>query len=106
MKAGRRRATATTTYCGDEMATWMAVVLGGALGSLARHAVNVAAARMVSAPGPWPTAAVNMIGSLAIGVLAGALAADRVSMSPATRAFVFAGILGGFTTFSSFMLDS
>jgi CrcB protein len=47
-----------------------------------------------------------MIGSLVIGVLAGALAAERLSMSPFARTFVFVGILGGFTTFSSFMLDS
>jgi fluoride exporter len=88
------------------MAVWMAVLFGGALGSVARHGVNVAAARMLGAPGPWPTAAVNMLGSLAIGVLAGALAAGRLSMSAPLRAFVFVGILGGFTTFSSFMLDS
>lgn len=47
-----------------------------------------------------------MIGSLAIGVLAGALAAERLLLSPFARTFVFVGILGGFTTFSSFMLDS
>ena len=88
------------------MAIWMAVVLGGALGSVARHGVNVATARVMSAPGPWPIAAVNMIGCLAIGVLAGAIAADRLAMSAPARAFVFVGILGGFTTFSSLMLDS
>ena len=88
------------------MATWMAVVLGGALGSAARHGVNIATARLVSVPGPWPTAIVNLLGSLVIGVLAGALAGQRLSMSPVARTFVFVGILGGFTTFSSFMLDS
>ena len=86
--------------------TWVAVMLGGALGTAARHAVNLAAARLISAPIPWATAIVNMVGSLVIGVLAGALAAERLSMSPFTRTFVFVGILGGFTTFSSFMLDS
>jgi fluoride exporter len=88
------------------MAMWMAVLFGGALGSVARHGMNVAASRLLGAPGPWPTAAVNMLGSLVIGVLAGALAAERLSMSAPLRAFVFVGILGGFTTFSSFMLDS
>lgn len=86
--------------------TWLAVFLGGALGSVARHGVNVATARLLTTPTPWATATVNMIGSLVIGFLAGALAAERLSMSPGTRAFVFVGILGGFTTFSSFMLDS
>jgi CrcB protein len=88
------------------MATWIAVVLGGALGSVARHGVNVVMARTTGAPGPWPTAAVNMVGSFVIGVLAGAIVTDRLSMSLPARAFVFVGILGGFTTFSSFMLDS
>jgi len=86
--------------------TWLAVVLGGALGTAARHAVNLATARLMSTPVPWATAAVNMIGSLVIGVLAGALAAERLSLSPFARTFIFVGILGGFTTFSSFMLDS
>ena len=86
--------------------TWLAVVLGGALGTAARHAVNLATTRLMSTPVPWATAAVNMIGSLVIGVLAGALAAERLSLSPFARAFIFVGILGGFTTFSSFMLDS
>jgi CrcB protein len=61
---------------------------------------------MLGGPSPWATAAVNLIGSVVIGVLAGALAANRVSMSRPMQAFVFVGILGGFTTFSSFMLDS
>ena len=86
--------------------TWVAVIMGGALGTAARHAVNLAMARAISTPVPWATATVNMIGSLVIGVLAGALAAERLSMSPFARTFVFVGILGGFTTFSSFMLDS
>jgi len=85
---------------------WIAVVLGGAVGTAARHALNLATTRLISTPVPWATAAVNMIGSLVIGVLAGAIAAERLSMSPWARTFLFVGILGGFTTFSSFMLDS
>jgi len=88
------------------MTTWMAVFLGGALGSVARHAINVVTARIMGSPSPWATAAVNMIGSIVIGVLAGALAANRLSMSRSAQVFVFVGVLGGFTTFSSFMLDS
>ena len=60
----------------------------------------------MGSPSPWATAAVNMIGSIVIGVLAGALAANRLSMSRSAQVFVFVGVLGGFTTFSSFMLDS
>jgi CrcB protein len=88
------------------MTTWIAVLLGGALGSVARHGVNVVTARIVGSPAPWATAAVNMMGAIVIGVLAGALAANRLSMSRPVQVFVFVGILGGFTTFSSFMLDS
>jgi fluoride exporter len=86
--------------------TWLAVLLGGALGSVARHAVNIASPRLFGSSAPFATAIVNMIGALLIGVLAGAMAAQRLSMSPAERAFVFTGLLGGFTTFSSFMFDS
>ena len=88
------------------MSVWLAVLLGGALGSAARHGVNEAAARWLGTSAPYATAAVNLIGSFAIGVLAGALAAQRISMTTTARVFVFVGILGGFTTFSSMMLDS
>jgi len=52
------------------------------------------------------TAAVNLAGSFAIGLLAGLIAIGRLQLSPNVRTFVFVGILGGFTTFSSFMLDT
>jgi fluoride exporter len=86
--------------------TWIAVILGGALGSVARHGVNLAVARVMGSPGPYATATVNMLGSFAVGLLAGALASQRLTMTPSVRAFVFVGVLGGFTTFSSFMLDA
>ena len=79
---------------------------GGAVGSLARHAVNLAFARALDKPGPYATATVNILGSLVIGVLAGLTASGRLHMTPVARTFVFVGILGGFTTFSSFMLDT
>lgn len=87
------------------MITWIAAALGGALGTLARHAVNVAFARAVR-PAPYATATVNILGSFVIGALAGAIAGGRLAMPGPLRAFVFVGILGGFTTFSSFMLDT
>ncbi len=71
-----------------------------------RHAVNVAVTHWTGRPGPWSTFAVNMLGSFAIGLLAGLLASTRLTMTPTARVFVFVGILGGFTTFSSYMLDS
>jgi CrcB protein len=83
-----------------------AVAVGGAIGSLARHGVNVVFAHMFSRPVPYATAAVNLLGSVVIGVLAGLLASGRLTMTPIMRTFVFVGLLGGFTTFSSFMLDT
>jgi CrcB protein len=73
---------------------------------MARHAVNIIISRVAGHPVAAATAAVNLIGCAVIGVLAGALAADRLQMSMPFRAFVFVGILGGFTTFSSFGLDT
>ena len=85
---------------------WIAVAAGGAIGSLARHGVNIAFAHIFVRPVPYATAAVNLIGSAIIGLLAGLIASGRLSMTPTMRTFVFVGLLGGFTTFSSFMLDT
>lgn len=82
------------------------MALGGAVGSLARHGVNIAFAHIFVRPVPYATAAVNLTGSAMIGLLAGLIASGRLSMTPTMRTFVFVGLLGGFTTFSSFMLDS
>ena len=86
--------------------TWISVILGGAAGCAARHAVNLAFTRYTGNPVPMATATVNLAGSLVIGALAGLIAIGRLQMSANVRTFVFVGILGGFTTFSSFMLDS
>src|SRR4051812_11729477 len=85
---------------------WAAVMAGGALGSLARHLVNAAITRAFGQSVPWAVATVNITGCAIIGVLAGALAAQRVQLSVPARAFVFVGVLGGYTTFSSFGLDT
>jgi CrcB protein len=89
------------------MTNWLMVGVGGALGSMARHGVGLAIARLFpTRVTPVATMTVNLAGCLAIGVLAGLIASDRMTMTPAVRAFVFVGILGGFTTFSSFGLDT
>lgn len=85
---------------------WIAVALGGLVGALARHSVNIAFTRLTLNTVPYATASVNLLGSIAIGALAGALAGGRLTLSLPVRAFVFVGILGGFTTFSSLMLDT
>jgi CrcB protein len=84
---------------------WLAVALGGAIGSMARHGVNVVVARLGQSV-PYATVAVNLVGCAVIGILAGLIASARLSMTPTARLFVFVGVLGGFTTFSSFGLDT
>lgn len=73
---------------------------------MARHGVNMLFAHVFVRPVPYATAAVNLVGSAAIGLLAGLIASGRIAMTPTLRTFVFVGLLGGFTTFSSFMLDT
>ncbi len=76
-----------------------AVAAGGALGSAARY--GLAQAWPTPAHGfPWATFATNVVGCLAIGLLLG------VHRSPAVRAFVGTGLLGGFTTFSTYAVES
>ena len=86
--------------------TWIAVAVGGALGSMARHWVNLEIAHRLERAVPWATFTVNVIGCVVIGALAGTIAGGRLSLTPTMRAFVFVGLLGGFTTFSSFGLDT
>lgn len=85
---------------------WLAVGIGGALGSLARHAVNVFFGHVLESSVPYATATVNLVGSFVIGLMAGLIAHATIAMSANVRTFVFVGVLGGFTTFSSFALDT
>jgi CrcB protein len=87
--------------------TWIAVGIGGALGSLARHAVgHLVQAYALGARFPAATVVVNLAGCFVIGLLGGALAGNRIEMRFYWREFVFVGLLGGFTTFSTFGLDT
>lgn len=88
------------------MGSWIAVGVGGAIGSMARHGVNIFVSRRVAQSIPLATGVVNIAGCVVIGLLAGALVSARLRMDVSTRAFVFVGILGGFTTFSTFGLDT
>ena len=82
------------------------VGVGGFIGSAARYALggwllhHTAQQRF-----PWSTFAVNVAGCLAIGVLAG-LAERHALSGPGMRLFLFTGLLGGFTTFSAFGLET
>jgi len=82
------------------------VFLGGGIGSALRHFMNVLCARLFGLSFPWGTFAVNLIGSFLIGWLAAYFAFRAGSnWTQPMRLFLITGILGGFTTFSSFSLD-
>jgi len=75
---------------------------GGFLGSVARYLLGGWVQRLVQAPVfPFGTLVVNVSGCLAIGILGG-LADQRGLLSPGARVFLLIGVLGGYTTFSSF----
>ncbi|MHA6299351.1 fluoride efflux transporter CrcB [Devosia sp. CAU 1758] len=79
---------------------------GGGIGAMARYGVSVAVGRLLPMSFPLATLAVNVLGSLLMGVLIGVLARTLPPMAPEIRLFAAVGILGGFTTFSSFSLDT
>jgi CrcB protein len=83
----------------------IAIAVGGAVGSLARHFLSGAVQGAAGGNFPWGILAVNIIGGFAMGLVVEA-AALRYSLAPEMRAFLTTGILGGFTTFSTFSLDT
>ena len=80
------------------------VFIGGGIGAALRHGVNIAAARLFGTSFPYGTLTVNVVGSLVMGLLT-AYFAFKVDISQHWRLFLTTGILGGFTTFSTFSLD-
>ena len=86
------------------MPNLLTVMLGGALGAGARHLVGAVMLARFGPGFPWWTLTVNLAGGLLMGLLAGWLA--RAGGSEATRLFLAVGLLGGFTTFSAFSLET
>lgn len=83
---------------------WWVVAVGGAAGSVSRYFISSLARAWW--PGfPWGTLIVNIVGGLAMGLVAG-LAMQRPSFSEPLRLGLTTGVLGGFTTFSAFSLDT
>ena len=78
---------------------------GGALGAGARHLINVSMMAWLGPGFPWATFTVNVVGSLIMGMLAQALLPLTAASTP-VWIFLATGILGGFTTFSAFSLDT
>ncbi len=83
----------------------LAVAAGGALGSVLRFLAGVWVTASWPRHGYLATLAVNLLGCLLIGLLAGYFL-SRTELSPVLRAGLMVGVLGGFTTFSSFSLDA
>src|SRR5262249_12911212 len=81
-------------------AVWVA--LGGALGSVGRYYTGIAAARAFGMAFPWGTLIINMLGGVVMGVFTARTHPDNESL----RLFFGVGVLGGFTTFSTFSLES
>lgn len=84
------------------MTQFLLVALGGAIGSVARYGVGLAAARMFGLAFPWGTLFVNTVGGLAIGLLTARVGPEHEHL----RLLIGVGVLGGFTTFSTFSLET
>jgi fluoride exporter len=84
---------------------FLVVFLGGGFGAAIRHGVNLTAARLVGTAFPYGTLFINVLGSLAMGLIVEYFAL-KTSMPPRWRLFLTTGILGGFTTFSAFSLEA
>lgn len=87
------------------MERWILVGVGSAIGGILRYAL---ARWFVPVPGGWPVATMtaNVLGSFAIGLIAALLVARAPENSENLRLFCMTGILGGFTTYSAFALES
>ena len=84
---------------------YLIVFVGAGIGGALRHGANVGAARLFGLGFPFGTLIVNVAGSFAMGLLAGYFG-YRAGMPQHVRLFLTTGVLGGFTTFSTFSLDA
>lgn len=87
------------------MERWLLVFLGGGAGAMARYGLGVALSRP-QAHWPWSTFTANLVGGLLMGVLAGVLAYKGGADQERWRLLLGVGVLGGFTTFSAFSLET
>jgi fluoride exporter len=91
------------------MLAYLWVAIGGALGSMARYGIGGLVSEKTGGTFPWGTLVINITGSFVIGIF-GALTIPEGKMAPQTRAFatqlLITGVCGGYTTFSSFSLQT
>ena len=85
---------------------YVLVFVGGGIGAAARHAVNRAALTLAGPDYPAGTLIVNVMGSVAMGMLAAWFGFRGETTTEAERLFLTTGVVGGFTTFSAFALDA
>lgn len=85
--------------------TVLLIAIGGALGSVGRYLVSSLVLRMTSPFFPYGTFVVNVAGCLLFGIIVG-VAQQRLPLAAGARAFLLVGVLGGFTTFSTFAFDA
>jgi CrcB protein len=85
--------------------SYLLVFVGGGLGATLRHLINLTCARFMGTGFPWGTFIINISGSTVMGLIAGYLAFKGEASQP-WRLFLMTGILGGYTTFSAFSLDT
>lgn len=83
----------------------LAIGLGGAIGAISRHFLAHRVAMITGHGFPWGTLVVNVLGSFLVGLLI-TLLAQRYASSQEVRAFLVVGLLGGFTTFSAFSMET
>jgi CrcB protein len=89
------------------IASYFWIAVGSALGGIARYWCSGVAARLIGETFPWGTLIVNVIGSFIIGFFATLTGPDgRLLVPSVTRQFVMVGLCGGYTTFSSFSLQT
>lgn len=86
------------------MARILLIALGGAFGAILRFAVSTLSTRLLPASFPYGTLAVNLAGCFAIGALW--TLSERFAWNPNTAAFLFVGLLGAFTTFSTYAFEA
>jgi CrcB protein len=89
------------------MLRYLMVALGGAIGTVGRYWLSGVVARLFGETFPWGTLIINVTGSFIIGFFGALTGPDgRVFVGATTRQFVMIGICGGYTTFSSFSLQT
>jgi CrcB protein len=84
---------------------YLLVFIGGGLGAALRHFVNGVSLRLMGTGWPYGTLFINVTGSILMGVVAATFAL-KLSLPPTLRLFIATGILGGYTTFSTFSLET